>query len=618
MNRLRMFKEKKIKLDDLATIISPGNRIFLSSGPSTPMEVVNHFLTSNSMSFKDLEFVQLATFAETFKSTARKSYRLKTFSIGENIGKAFVEGNIDFIPTSTAEIPYLFVSGAMGIDVAIVSTSVPDDKGFVNLGIVNDISRTAIEKAKIVVAEVNRQMPVTNGSTSIHLDEFDYFVESEQPLIEVRVEPYDEIYDKIGWHIADLIEDGSTLSMGVGKIFNAIAANLRNKRELKVWSHVVSDWVMDLIEHGVVESKGLFHRGFPVVATSCVGSKELYKFVHENPYIELQPLLQSSYQSSIQRIKKLVSILNVSKIDISGDAVVPPRHEFQISGFDSKLNFSHAATFSRDGKAVVALRSVDKAGNSNIVITHSDKEGRIRSTLGSTHYVVTEYGYANVFGKSIRERAIAIINIAHPDHREKLIKEAKEAGFVYKDQIYCVKNVIKYPYDLETVHVFTDNLRVAFRPIKPTDEEMMRRLFYGSSQESKYMRYSTSIRTMPHTRMQPYVNIDYEKTLSIVGVIHQRGIERIISESRYAYYEEENTHEMAFVVDEEFQGRGISSFMLDYLLSIAEQRKIGQLSAYVLKENEKMTSVLKKARIRPEIIDIEDQEHYRYVPAAKS
>jgi RimJ/RimL family protein N-acetyltransferase len=361
-----------------------------------------------------------------------------------------------------------------------------------------------------------------------------------------------------------------------------------------------------------VENKGLFHSKIPIVVTSCLGSEELYRFVHKNPYIEFQPLLQSSYQSMIQRIQKLVSVLNVSKIDVSGDMVIPKKGEYQLGGFDSKLNFSNAATYSRDGKAIVVLRSLNKRGESNIVISHTEDSQRIRSTLGSTHYVVTEFGYANIFGKSIRERAIAIIDIAHPDHREKLIEEAKKAGLIYRDQIYNVTNAMNYPYDLEVARTIRNEFNVVFRPIKPTDEEMMRRLFYGASRESKYMRYSTSIRTMPHTKIQPYVNIDYQKTLSIVGVIHQRGIERIISEARFAYYESQQTSEMAFVVDEEFQGLGIASFMLEYLFEIARKRRINKLSAYVLKENQKMLAVLRKADVRMELVDAEDEEHYHF------
>ncbi|MBP8987592.1 MAG: GNAT family N-acetyltransferase, partial [Spirochaetes bacterium] len=284
------------------------------------------------------------------------------------------------------------------------------------------------------------------------------------------------------------------------------------------------------------------------------------------------------------------------KIDISGESVVFYSGDNLLSGYESKLNFAVGAAFSRGGKAIVALRSVDQHGDSNIVIRHTETE-QVRSMLGVTRYVVSEYGVASLFGKSIRERALALIDIAHPNHRLELLNQAKEAGLVYPDQVYVIKNIINYPITLETMKTFKDGLVVKFRPIKLSDEDMMRRLFYQFSDESKYLRYFARIRTMPHKQMQSYVNIDYDKILAIVGIIEHAGTERIIAEARYAYDENDKSYEMAFIVDEEFQGKGIATFLARYLMKIAKERKIERVSANVLPQNDKMIKVFEKCGV---------------------
>jgi RimJ/RimL family protein N-acetyltransferase len=278
-----------------------------------------------------------------------------------------------------------------------------------------------------------------------------------------------------------------------------------------------------------------------------------------------------------------------------------------LPGFEGKLNIAMAASLSRNGKSIVTVRALDREGNSNIVIFHNGHE-HVRSTLGTTRYVVTEYGIANIAGKSIRERALAVIDIAHPDHRDALIRQAKEAGYIYGDQIYVTKYAADYPFFMETVKTFSKNQDIKFRPIKPSDEDMMRRLFYGFSDKSKYLRYFTPIRIMPHIKMQPYVNIDYNKILSIVGTIQHKGNERIVAEARYAYDDERDQYEMAFVVDDEFQGMGIARFMFDYLLSIARERGIKRLYAVTMSQNEKMAKVFLSTQFQPQIMETDEGE----------
>ncbi len=596
------FRGKAVSVQRVCDMIQPGQRIYISSGPAIPARTISAILESDNHNIQDLEIIQLITLGKYLSQdeTRSRKYRLKTFNVGESISKELSMGRVDFIPANLIEIPGILSSGAVGVDIAIVQTSPPDERGFMSLGVAVDVANIIIKTASIVIAEVNPEMPFTLGETSIHIDQVDYIVESDVPLLERDKRPVEPGMDRIAWHVSNLIQDGSTVVLHLGRVFDAIARHLHSKRNLGVLTHVVSDWVIDLVESGAISLERSRFTGGLVTTSYCYGSRDLYNYVNRNPVVEFYPISRLANPLLIRRLNKLVSIMNVKKIDISGESVVFHSGDNLLSGYESKLNFAVAATFSKNGKAIVALQSVDMEGNSNIVINHSSEDSsRVRSTLGVTRYVVTEYGVANLYGKSVRERAMAMIDIAHPAHRDALLEKAKELGCAYPDQIYMSEHASDYPLELETIKTFADNLEVKFRPIKPSDEDKMRRLFYQFSDENKYFRYFARIRIMPHREMQNYVNIDYKTTLSIVGVLERNRVETIIAEARYSYYPEEDVYEMAFTVDEKHQGRGIGTFLLDYLIMIAHERGIQKLSANILYENSRMIRVFDKARVKP-------------------
>ncbi|HQP30886.1 MAG TPA: GNAT family N-acetyltransferase [Deltaproteobacteria bacterium] len=595
------YRGKLLEPEAVLDLIKPGNRVFISSGPAMPLRMVEALVHSERRNILDLELIQLITLGNhlSVETKAIPNFRLKTFNVGESISKDIGDGKVDFIPANLVEIPFILETGALGVDVAIVQTSPPDRRGFLNLGVAVDVANIVIKKAAIVVAEINPHVPLTYGETMVHLDQFDYLVASDRPLIERERKPFDATMGRIGWQISNLIEDGSTVVLHAGRMFDAIAQNLKSKRELGITTNVISDWVMDLIDAGAVSMERRRSQGGMVSTSYCYGTRRLYDYVDRNPIIEFHPLARMVNPFVIQRIPKLTSIMNVKKIDVSGESVIFHSGDNLLSGYEGKLNFSIAAAFSNQGKAIVALQSEDQEGQSNIVIHHEDETGRVRATLGTARYVVTEYGIANLFGKSIRERVLSMIDIAHPRHRERLLGQAKIYGYAYPDQIYISSHAANYPVGLETVKTLKNNLELMFRPIKPSDEDMMRRLFYDFPDESKYLRYFAKVSIMPHREMQKYVNIDYDSTLSIVGVFKRDRAETIVAEARYSYDEVEQTYEMAFIVDERYQNHGISSFLLGYLLKIAKERGIHTLSATVLPQNEKMLKVFQKAPIPP-------------------
>ena len=592
------YRSKMISTDQVLEKLKPGQKIFATSGVAAPGKVLSAIAQSDASNIRDLEIIQLITLGKYLTSpNESRQYRLKTFNIGESISKDIADGKVDFIPANLMELPYIFLSGAVSVDVAIILTSPPDDKGFVSLGVAVDVANIVIKQASLVIAEINPNMPVTHGETVIHLSSVDFIVESDLPLIERENKPYDEIMDRIGWNISNLIEDGATVALHVGRIFNAVADHLKQKKNLGILTHVVSDWAIDLIESGAISLDRSRYTGGLITSCYCYGSRALYDYVNRNPIFEFYPIARLSNPFVVRRIKSLIGIMNVKKIDISGELVIFHSGDNLLTGYESKLGFAMAATISKNGKAIVALNSVDKEGRSNIVIRHAWETDNTHSTLGVVKYIVTEYGVANLFGKSIRERVLAMIDIAHPDHRESLLEQAKAMNYVYADQIYIARHAAQYPAMLETRKSLKDRLEVKIRPIKPSDEDMMRQLFYNFSDESKYFRYFANKPVMPHKEMQKYVNIDYQDTLSIVAIVEKGRNERIIAEARYAYGKQEGAHEVAFIVDEDFQGKGVATFMLNYLIKIARNRGIGEFIAYVLPRNEAMLKVFEKAKV---------------------
>ena len=592
------YSSKVISTDQVLEKLKPGQKIFATSGVAAPGKVLSAIAQSDASNIRDLEIIQLITLGKYLTSpNENRQYRLKTFNIGESISKDIADGKVDFIPANLMELPYIFLSGAVAVDVAIILTSPPDDKGFVSLGVAVDVANIVIKQASLVIAEINPNMPVTHGETVIHLSSVDFIVKSDLPLIERENKPYDEIMDRIGWNISNLIEDGATVALHVGRIFNAVADHLKQKKNLGILTHVVSDWAIDLIESGAISLDRSRYTGGLITSCYCYGSRALYDYVHRNPIFEFYPIARLSNPFVVRRIKSLIGIMNVKKIDISGELVIFHSGDNLLTGYESKLGFAMAATISKNGKAIVALNSVDKEGRSNIVIRHAWETDNTHSTLGVVKYIVTEYGVANLFGKSIRERVLAMIDIAHPDHRESLLEQAKAMNYVYADQIYVARHAAQYPAMLETRKSLKDRLEVKIRPIKPSDEDMMRQLFYNFSDESKYFRYFANKPVMPHKEMQKYVNIDYQDTLSIVAIVEKGRNERIIAEARYAYGKQEGAHEVAFIVDEDFQGKGVATFMLNYLIKIARNRAIGEFIAYVLPRNEAMLKVFEKAKV---------------------
>ncbi len=591
------WKDKIVPPDKVFEAIKPGMTIFLGTGMAEPRTLVKHLMESNRANLQDLEMIQLVSLGETVSIDERYSrkYRLKTFYSGWVASTAITAGRVDLIPSRFSRIPWLFKSGAVHIDVAFVQITPPDENGRASLGLGVDVARYAMDKAALVVGEINENVPRTIGDTFVHIDEFDYLVASTEPPIYLQRWPVPECYDRIAAHIAAVIGDGSCLSFSIGPLYEALACQLWNKKHLGVHTPFFTDALMELVEGGVVtnRSKGFF-RG-KCLASYVMGTQKLMAWLDRNPFVDFQPLDVVMDPQNIGQNDRFIAILPARKADLTGGIALHVGMGNVTAGPGAVQELFAGAALSRGGRTIFALPSRNKKGEPNIVVSIDEFPNQF-SNREDLDMVATEYGIAYLSGRTVRERAQAMIDIAHPGDRAELVRRAKEAKLIYPDQIYFADSGHLYPADIAFTQTFKGNLTVQFRAIKPSDEEEMRRLFYRFSDRAVYYRYFSPIKVMPHGKMQEYVNVDYRTVMSIVGVIQEAGVERIIAEGRYVRLKDRPYADLAFVVDETYQGRGIASFLYGILIRIARERGgIKGFTADVLADNKAMLKVLEKS-----------------------
>lgn len=590
------WQKKLVSPEKVLAKIKPGDSIFLSTGVAEPRKLVRALMTSDMANLQDLEVIQLVSLGDVVSISDKYThkFRLKTFFSGWVASEAIKAGRVDLIPSRLSRVPQLIDSGKMNIDVAFVQITPPDESGFSSLGVAVDGARQAMGRAKLVVGEINPMVPCTLGDTFVHVDDFHFLVESDTPPLYFPRWPINDTFKRIGANVAGLIEDGSCLPFSIGPIFEALAIYLAQKRHLGIHSPFFTDPLMDLVKSGAVTNrkKSIF-KGKSVVAYA-LGTKELMRWLNRNPLVEFQGIDVVADPKRIGSIDKFVVVLPGRKVDLTGGIALHTGKGNVGIQVGEAHEFFLGASLSKGGKTILALPSRNLLGKSNIVLSVDEYPNQF-SARESLDMVVTEFGVASLQGKTIRERALALIDIAHPDDRAELVRLAKESHLLYMDQTYPAESAKTYPEHLVRTHTFKEGLVVRFRPIKPSDVEQMRRLFYRFSDEAVYYRYFSPIKTMPYSKMQEYVNVDYRNTMSIVGLVGEPGAGTIIAEARYIRIPDTNWADLAFVVDEAYQGKGIATYMLMFLIEIAKENGIRGFNADVLASNRAMLKVFERS-----------------------
>ncbi len=573
-------------------MIRPGDSIFIGTGCGQPQHLVNTMVDHSGHIVDSSVIHFLAMGAAPYAAEKMKDkFSMTSFFIADNVRHAFEQGIADYTPMFLSEIPDEFESGRTPIDVAFIMVTPPDVNGLCSLGVAVDIVKSAASNAKVVIAQVNENMPRTLGSSFIHVNGIDLMIAHDEDLITVDPPPTDQTLRTIGKNLARLVEDGSTIECGIGRIPQAMAEFLRDKKELGVHTEMFSDWIIDLIECGAITcTKKSINRG-KVVASFCMGSQRLYDYIDNNPFFEFHPTEYVNDPFVISQHDKMVGINVGLEIDLSGQVCADSIGYKFYSGIGGQVDFIRGCARSRGGKPIITMPSTAKNDTISRIVPRLTEGAGVVTTRGDVHYVVTEYGIAYLHGKSIRQRTLALINIAHPKFRKELIKAAKEMKYIYEDQIEMSWDQVIYPQELEKYETLKDGTEVFFRPVKPTDEQALSEMLYSLSRESVEKRYFSHTKTFPHKDVQKLTNIDYQQDLAIVGAVPGPGGEDIVAIAQYFLDPKTLIAEVAFIVQDEWQDMGMGSFLLKYVSDVAKSRGVKRFYATVLPKNKAMLNV---------------------------
>ena len=579
--------------------IRPGQRVFIGTGCAEPRTLAQA-LSERAGQLAGVEVVHLLTFgtAPYAHRQLQDNFRVNSFFIADNVRDIIQEGYGDYTPIFLSDIPRLFKLGRLPLDVALIQVCPPDEHGRVSLGVSVDVVKSAAENASLVIAEVNRQMPRVFGNSSLDIYDIDILVPVDSPLVEIQPAPTTEVTRRIGEHVAGLVEDGSTMELGIGGIPHSILEFLKDKKDLGIHTEMVTDAVIDLIESGTINgTMKTLDRG-KVVASFCMGTRRLFDYIDNNPVFAFHPTEYVNDPFVIGEQNKMVAINVALEIDLTGQVCADSLGTKFFSGIGGQVDFNRGAARAPGGRAIIALPSTAQDGRVSRIVSQLTPGAGVVTTRGGVHYVITEYGVAYLHGKSVQERALALISIAHPDFREKLLHEA--IGYKYvRQEMADVEGKIKVgPPGARMTHVLEDGTEITVRSVNPTDEPRMKSLLYTLSQEALYYRFFTHMKRFPQKEIQKFVYIDHRQDLAMVATVPEAHGEEIIAVGRYYLDEKTNRAEVAFVVADKWQNQGIGSFLLKTLVRLAKRNGIRGFTAEVLAENRAMQRVFDRCGLK--------------------
>ena len=586
--------------------LKSGHRVFIGTGCGAPQELIAA-MTGRARAVSNVEIIQLITKGDAPYADKKmsESFAINSFFISSNIRDVIQEGFGDYTPILLSDVPKLFDSGSLPIDIALIQVTPPNIHGRVSLGISVDIVRSATENASLVIAEVNPHMPWTHGDTQVDVNDLDLLVPVDRPILERELHKPDEISRKIAQTVAALIPNGSTIELGLGRvpgygrIPQVVMEYLKDRKDIGFHTEMISDSIIPLIESGAVTGAMKSIDKGKITASFCMGTKKLYDYIDDNPLFSFRPTEYINDANVIGKHKRMVAVNMALEIDLTGQVCSDSVGGRFYSGIGGQIDFNRGAARSESGRAIITLPSLNKEGDQSRIVCTLQPGSGVVINRGSVHYVVTEYGVAYLHGKSIQERVMALISIAHPDFREQLFRDAVAAKYL-RPGLARFSNRFMTPVEasIRASFLMQDGIEVEFRSIKPTDEPHMRDLVYNLSQETIYYRFMSHQQRFTPRQIEDFVYIDHRRDVAVVGTIPEAHGEQIVAVGTYYLNEKTNLAEVAFVVRDGWQSKGLGTFVFQHLVKIAKRNGIAGFTAEVLRENERMQAVFNHSNLK--------------------
>lgn len=588
--------EKLLTAQQSVRKIKNGSRVFIGTGCGEPQCLIKAMIEDPAI--QDIVIYQMLSSTlshyindENFLSR----FSIKLFFISLLMRQSAFEGKIDYIPVYLSQIPKIFENREIGLDVALVQVSPPDEHGYCSLGISVDITLSGMKNAKIVIAQVNPEMPKTWGDSMVHIDEFDYLVEHKEPILESLPEMKNQkVIERIGHYVNILVDDGATLQIGFGHLPDAVVPYLCDKKDLGIHTQVITDGLLPLFKKKVITNKKKNYLPDRVVASLCMGSRELYDYVDNNPIFYFKSSEFVNDPNVIAKNDNFISISSALEVDLTGQVCTDSKGYLFYSGIGDQVDFIRGSSMSKGGFSIIIIPSTAQNGEVSRIVPHLSEGAGVATTRGDIDIIVTEYGIAEMRRKSIYQRVMELARIAHPKFRKNLIEEAKKRHYIFPDQLPPTTQDLLFLDRYLSSLKLANGKNVDFRPLLPSDEFESRHFYYSLQEDSIYYRFFNKRKVFSRKMLQKqWAQVDYRRNMTIIGLMQLGKRKQIVAIGSYAEADADSA-EVAFLVKENLHGMGIASFLLEILENIAKENNYKQFTATVLSENQKMIKVFQK------------------------
>ena len=589
-------KGKVVTAAEAIATIKNGSRIFIGSGCGEPQHLIRALADSRALS-DIMVFQMLAhTLAEYLDDPDfLERIAVTLFFVPIKMQQAAFEGKVDFIPTYLSQLPQLFSNKQICIDTVLIQISPPDRFGVASLGVSVDVTLEAVKNAKTVIAQINPLMPRTHGDGFLHIDDIDYLVPFEEELIFIDQETVDEkVAARIAQYVGELIDDGSTLQVGYGHMPYALLKYFEDKNDLGIHTHMISDAFIPLMQKGIITNKYKNFMTDRAVATFCMGSRLAYDYIDNNIQFYFGTADWVNTPGIIGKNDNFRSISSALEVDLTGQVCSDSVGRQFFSGTGDQVNFIRGATLSKGGLSIIALPSTARGGTVSRIVASLSAGAGVATLRTDVNFVVTEYGIAQLKGKSISQRVIELCQIAHPDFRESLIDAAKENHYIFPDHLPPIAEDLIFIEEYKSRIPLKSGKNMLVRPLLPSDEIAYRNFFYSLQRETIFLRFFHMVAIFSRKMAQDHwASMDYRKNISLIGIVQDKGNQEIVAIGTYAKMDEKWA-EVAFVVREDFHNQGIAGYIMRQLQQVASANGFEGFYATMLPENTAMLSLCRK------------------------